>query len=36
MHGIASIVDLTAELPADTTGVVYRGVPMLDLVAPTS
>jgi hypothetical protein len=32
---IASIVDLTAELPADTTGIVYRGVPMLDLVAPT-
>jgi protein-tyrosine phosphatase/membrane-associated phospholipid phosphatase len=31
---IASIVDLTAELPVDTTGTVYRGVPMLDLVAP--
>ena len=31
---IASIVDLTAELPVDTTGIVYRGVPMLDLVAP--
>jgi hypothetical protein len=35
MHGIASIVDLTAELPADTRVVVYRGVPMLDLVVPT-
>lgn len=31
---IASIVDLTAELPFNTTGIVYRGVPMLDLVAP--
>jgi membrane-associated phospholipid phosphatase len=34
-RSIASIVDLTAELPADTTGAVYRSVPMLDLVAPT-
>jgi protein-tyrosine phosphatase len=34
-HGIASIVDLTAELPAHTTGIVYRGVPMLDLLEPT-
>ena len=33
-RAIASIVDLTAELPVDTTGIVYRGVPMLDLVAP--
>jgi protein-tyrosine phosphatase len=33
--GIASVVDLTAELPFDPRGVVYRGVPMLDLVAPT-
>jgi hypothetical protein len=34
-RSIASIVDLTAELPADTTGAIYRSVPMLDLVAPT-
>jgi protein-tyrosine phosphatase len=33
-QAIASIVDLTAELPVDTAGSVYRGVPMLDLVAP--
>src|SRR5207247_924060 len=32
---IASIVDLTAELPINTTGIVYRGVPMLDLAVPT-
>jgi protein-tyrosine phosphatase len=32
--GIVSIVDLTAELPVDPSGVVYRGVPMLDLLAP--
>ena len=31
---IASIVDLTAELPVDTAGTVYRGIPMLDLAAP--
>jgi protein-tyrosine phosphatase len=31
----ASIVDLTAELPT-SAGVVYRGVPMLDLVPPTA
>jgi len=34
-QGIASIVDMTAELPADAAGVVYRAVPMLDLVVPT-
>jgi len=33
-QAIASIVDVTAELPLDTEGTVYRGVPMLDLVAP--
>jgi protein-tyrosine phosphatase len=33
--GIVSLVDLTAELPFDTTGVAYRYVPMLDLLAPT-
>jgi hypothetical protein len=32
--GIVSMVDVTAEFPADITGVVYRGVPMLDLLAP--
>jgi rhodanese-related sulfurtransferase/membrane-associated phospholipid phosphatase len=32
--GICSMVDVTAEFPADTTGVVYRGVPMLDLLVP--
>ncbi len=32
---IASMVDLTAELPVDTTGIVFRSVPMLDLVAPS-
>jgi protein-tyrosine phosphatase len=26
---------MTAELPADAAGVVYRAVPMLDLVVPT-
>ena len=34
-YGIASIVDLTAEFPAHTTGIVYRGVPILDLLEPT-
>jgi protein-tyrosine phosphatase len=29
------MVDLSAELPADTAGIVYRSVPILDLVAPT-
>jgi protein-tyrosine phosphatase len=33
---IASMVSLAAELPADTSGVVARSVPMLDLVVPTS
>jgi protein-tyrosine phosphatase len=33
--GIVSIVDVTAELPIDTREVVYCGVPMLDLLAPT-
>lgn len=32
--GIASLVDLTAELPADTEGITYSCIPMLDLVAP--
>lgn len=31
----ASIVDLTAELPMNASGKVYRAVPMLDLVVPT-
>jgi len=33
--GIASMVDLTAELPIDARGVVYRGIPMLDLLTPS-
>jgi hypothetical protein len=33
--GIVSMVDVTAEFPADTTGVAYRGVPMLDLLVPS-
>ena len=33
---IASIVDLTAELPIDKCGIVYRGIPMLDLLTSTS
>jgi protein-tyrosine phosphatase len=33
--GIDSMVDVTAEFPADTTGVAYRGVPMLDLLVPS-
>jgi protein-tyrosine phosphatase len=33
--GIASIVDLTAELPIERNGIAYRGVPMLDLLTPT-
>jgi protein-tyrosine phosphatase len=31
---IASLVDLAAELPVDTSGVGYRAVPMLDRVVP--
>jgi len=34
-QGVASLVDLTAELPVDTNGVAYRGIPMLDLLLPT-
>jgi hypothetical protein len=34
--GIVSIVDLTAELAIDTRAIVYRNVPMLDLLAPTA
>jgi protein-tyrosine phosphatase len=34
--GIESMVDVTAEFPVDTTGVVYRGVPMLDLLVPST
>jgi protein-tyrosine phosphatase len=33
--GIESVVDVTAELPPDTTGITWRGVPMLDLLTPT-
>lgn len=33
--GIRSLVDLTAELRADTAGLIYRSVPMLDLATPT-
>jgi protein-tyrosine phosphatase len=33
--GIASVVDLTAELPFDGADATYRGVPMLDLMVPT-
>jgi protein-tyrosine phosphatase len=34
-QAIASMVDLTAELPADTSQIVYRGIPMLDSVVPS-
>jgi protein-tyrosine phosphatase len=34
--GIASLVDLTAELPVDTAGAAYRGIPILDLLPPTA
>jgi protein-tyrosine phosphatase len=34
--GIASMVTLAVELPVDTSGVVARRVPMLDLVVPTA
>jgi protein-tyrosine phosphatase len=34
-QAIASVVDLTAELPADTSQIVYRGIPMLDSVVPS-
>ena len=33
--GIRSMVDLTAELPVEVGGVVYRAVPMLDLAIPS-
>jgi protein-tyrosine phosphatase/membrane-associated phospholipid phosphatase len=33
---ISSMVNLAAELPPDTSGVVARSVPMLDLLVPTS
>jgi protein-tyrosine phosphatase len=33
--GVASLVDLSAELPTPTTDLAYRGIPMLDLVVPT-
>jgi protein-tyrosine phosphatase len=33
---IASVVHLAAELPANRTGIISRGVPMLDLIAPTA
>jgi protein-tyrosine phosphatase len=32
--GIASMVDLAAEVPVDPAGVAYRAVPMLDRLAP--
>ncbi len=32
--GMLSIVDLSAELPIDTRQIVYRGIPILDLLAP--
>jgi protein-tyrosine phosphatase len=32
--GIVSVVDLTAEFPFPRGEVIYRGVPMLDLLAP--
>jgi protein-tyrosine phosphatase len=34
--GIQSIVDTAAELPVDTHSVAHRGIPMLDLLAPTA
>jgi len=33
--GIASMVNLAAEFSADTSGIVARSIPMLDLVVPT-
>lgn len=33
-HGAATLIDLTAELPAPRTGVRYRLFPMLDLITP--
>jgi protein-tyrosine phosphatase len=33
---IASVVHLAAELPANTSGILSRRVPMLDLIAPTA
>ncbi len=35
-QAIYSMVDLTAELPVNTRGVVYRGIPMLDLIVPSA
>jgi len=35
-QGVASMVDLTAELPVDTEGVAYSGIPMLDMLVPTT
>src|SRR5438874_11935294 len=32
--GIASVVDVTAELPFHGAAATYRGVPMLDLLVP--
>lgn len=32
--GIVSVVDVTAELPFTGEGIVYRGIPMLDLLTP--
>jgi protein-tyrosine phosphatase/membrane-associated phospholipid phosphatase len=34
--GMVSVVDLTAELPFAAEGIVYRGVPMLDLLTPAA
>lgn len=34
-RGFHSVVDVTAELPFQAGGLLYRGVPMLDLLAPT-
>lgn len=33
--GARSLVDLVAELPVDRTGIAYRAVPLLDLLAPS-
>ena len=33
--GFRSVVDLTAELPFDSTGIAYRSVPLLDMLRPT-
>jgi protein-tyrosine phosphatase/membrane-associated phospholipid phosphatase len=34
--GIVSVVDLTAEFPFAAEGIVYRGIPMLDLLTPAA